>query len=118
MALTQLKSGDIDVVSLARVPSQTYLDLQQDSTISAEFSFHTPQLPQIYYLLLNNQDPRLADINVRKALAHSMDIDRIITQEEKGLGEKIAGPIAPGQTGYLNSIPSPAYDLDLSLIHI
>ena len=114
VALTQLKSGDIDVVSLARVPSQTYLDLQQDSTISAEFSFHTPQLPRIYYLLLNNQDPRLADINVRKALAHSMDIDRIITQEEKGLGEKIAGPIAPGQTGYLNSIPSPAYDLDLA----
>ena len=114
VALTQLKSGDIDVISLARVPGQTYLDLQQDSTISSEFSFHTPQLPRIYYLLLNNQDPRLADINVRKALAHSMDIDRIISQHEKGLGEKIAGPIAPGQTGYINSIPSPVYDLDLA----
>lgn len=114
VAITQLKNGEIDVMSLARVPSQSYLDLQQDSSIAAQYSFHTPQLPRIYMLLLNNQDPRLADINVRRALAHSMDVDRIINQQEKGLGQKIAGPLGPGQSGYINSIPSPEYDLDLA----
>ena len=114
VAITQLKSGEIDVISLARVPSQSYLDLQQDSSIAAQYSFHTPQLPRIYYLLLNNQDPRLADLNVRKALAHSMDVDRIINQQEKGLGYKIAGPLGPGQLGYINSIASPDYDVDLA----
>jgi len=114
VAITQLKSGDIDVISLARVSNNTYLDLQQDSIISSMYDFHTPKLPRVYYLLLNNQDPRLADIHVRKALAHCIDIDRIINQQEKGLGQKIAGPISPGQTGYMSSIPSPEYNLDLA----
>lgn len=114
VAITQLKNGEIDVISLAKIPSQSYLDLQQDLSITEQYSFHTPQLPRIYYLLLNNQDPRLADINVRKALAHSMDVDRIINQQEKGLGQKIAGPLGPSQSGYINSIPSPEYDIDLA----
>ncbi len=114
VAITQLKSGQLDVISLAKSPGQVYLDLQEDETVSTAYNFLNPQLPRIYFLLLNNQDARLSDVNVRRALAHSMDIDRLINQQEKGFGQRIVGPLSPIQPGYLNTITAPEYNIDLA----
>jgi len=96
---------------MASSPSQVFLDLKKDSVIAADFNFYNPQLPRIYYILMNNQSESLSDVNVRKALAHCMDVDRLIDQQEKGLGDRLSGPFSPMQPGYLSTLLPVEYDI-------
>ncbi len=112
VALTQLRSNQIDVMSLASLSSQVFLDLKQDSEMTSDYRFYNPQLPRIYYVLMNNQGEHLSDVNVRKALAHCMDVDRLIDQQEKGLGDRLSGPFSPLQPGYLSTLKPIQHDIN------
>ena len=115
VAITQLKGGQLDVLSLSGSATQAYMDLQEDPSIAGDNIFLTPELTRIYYILLNNQDVRLSDVRVRRALAHLMDVQRLINQQELGLGTVVNSAIHPNQMGYYDGLNMVTYNVDQAI---
>lgn len=114
VAITQLKSGELDLASLSKVPAQMLNDLRDDEAFSSQYNFYYPALFRIYYILLNDRDPRLSDVKVRKAMAHSIDLNRMINQIEGGYGTPVPSIIHPSKPAYDKSLAYPKYDIPLS----
>ncbi len=51
------------------------------------------------YIGLDNRDPVLSDVRVRRALNHAIDVDRILLRVMDGLGVRAHGAIPPGVPG-------------------
>ena len=92
-AVSQLRSGTIDVIN--EISADSYKELSEDSAIKENFSFFHPALIKQYFININNQDPILSDRNVRRALAHLVDVDNIISNLESGMGVRSVGPVHP-----------------------
>lgn len=114
VTITQLKSGELDLASLSKAPIQVLDDLRNDEDFASRYGFYYPSLYRIYYILLNDRDRRLSDVNVRKALAHSIDIQRMIDQVEGGYGTPVASVIHPSKAAHDPDIQYPTYDLNKS----
>lgn len=73
----------------------------RDKVDRKHIDVHTLQLPQYTALFFNAyRQPILKDKNVRLALAHAIDKNRIVREVLKNDGQVIDGPILPGFTGY------------------
>ena len=108
--ITQMKNDEIDLINLTRSPFTVYDDLKNDESFSARFDFYSPSIFRVYYLLLNNEDPRLSDVNVRMALAHAVNIDQLINQQEGGYGQRSASFIHPSKSEYNSQLQFYEYD--------
>lgn len=87
----ELKSGDVDMIMSLENGDQK-IDLEgDDSVILANTTY-----PNIDYFEMNTDSPVFSDINVRKALALSIDRD--------GLAEAIDGLIAPAYSMIYDSV--------------
>lgn len=62
-------------------------------------------------LFLNNTEPPLNDLNVRRAVSEAIDIDSIITGLVGGRGDRTDTPIIPGTWAFDPDLPSPSHDL-------
>jgi peptide/nickel transport system substrate-binding protein len=107
-AITQLKAGTIDVVN--EISAEYYKELESDSVISSRFHFFHPALMKQYYIALNNTDPILSDVLVRKALAHLVETDNIIQTIEMGMGIRSYSPVHPLKQTYDASLQPISYD--------
>lgn len=107
-AMVQLKSGQIDVMN--QVNDDDFLALQKDNAYRDKFHFFTPSLTKYYVILMNNGDPILRDKNVRKALAHLVDVDYILNGLENGFGERLVTPVHPGKSYYDKSLKPVAFN--------
>ncbi|MCI8608337.1 MAG: hypothetical protein HFE73_01680 [Firmicutes bacterium] len=74
----ELKNGDVDLIM--SLESDQYLELQDDVSISLLNTTY----PNITYFEMNTDSPVFSDINVRKALAMSIDRDSL-TEIAEGL---------------------------------
>ena len=108
-----LKSGAVDVMS--EIPASSFIKMKNDPEWKDQFQFESPELLQIYYLALNNRDPILADRNIRKALAYSIDYDGIMQNLLVGLGERAIGPIHPQRSYYHKGLQPIKQDINRSL---
>jgi peptide/nickel transport system substrate-binding protein len=108
-ALTALKDGSIDV--LPRISATDFFDLK-DSELSGNFNFLTPDLFRYYYLAINNQNPKLAERNVRRALAHCLDVELIINNLDKGYGNRVIGHFNPVRSYYNKDITPVEFNLE------
>lgn len=109
-ALTLLKNEEIDLIDLTRSTYKQFDDLKADSSFSAKFDFHTTQLPRYYFLLMNNEDVRLADGEVRKAIGHLINVDQMIEQIEGGYARRVNSIIHFSKPEYKKDIATHAYD--------
>lgn len=103
-AITQLKSGAIDIMNIRS--GETFQSLKNEE--SGNLSFFTPQITTYYYLLLNNDSEFLQYAPVRKALARMIDIENFMEIIEYGEGTRTVGPIMPFSKAYnkeLKEIP-------------
>lgn len=91
-------------------PTQ-YNAIRADGQISAGFNVFTPTVLQYYYFAMNNKDVILADKNVRKAIAHMLDLDGAIGLLD-GLGERIIGPFHPSKEYYNHNLKPVTFDLN------
>ncbi len=107
-ALTLLHDGGLDVVG--ELTPAAFHDLQADTLDKSGFDTYLPVYMQYYFIALNNHNPKLSDPNVRRALAHCMDLDLGIQSVLEGLGERIIGPFHPSKAYYNRNIKPVPFD--------
>jgi len=99
-AITQLKSGSIDILTVAS--GTAFKQLQREEQEHLKFS--ALQLSKFYYLALNNRSTILGDPQVRKAIAHLIDVDYFIKVFEEGYGQRTVGTILPFHKYYADQL--------------
>jgi peptide/nickel transport system substrate-binding protein len=75
---------------------------------------HTESAPSVLlsYLMMNNDDPILRDVRVRKAIAHALDRRAIIDAKFEGRAVLATGLVAPSHWAYNGNVAR--YDHDLA----
>ena len=112
IAINQISAQEMDVASLQSTTGERFLELKNDPLISDSYNFYTPQLTRYLYIQLNNESPFLADFRVRKAMAHLIDVDRLIEVIEGGVGTRVTSVISDKRPYYNKSLKPIAYDLE------
>ncbi len=78
---------------------------------SSEVKTFTPTAMRYYYVVINNRHLILRNRDVRRALAHCVDVHAFIDYALEGLGIPVTGPIHPTKP-YALRLPSIAMDLE------
>lgn len=110
IAISQLKSDELDLAVLPSTTGDRFEELKNDELLKEKFDFYTPQLLRYYALVLNNEDPLLNDPTVRKALAHLINVDRLISALEGGNGKRAVSIVSPMKSYYNADLSPIPYD--------
>lgn len=102
-AVNALQAGELEVAS--QVDSRAFARLREDTAFTNRFNLFTPLAFQIYYIGFNERNPKLGDPKVRRALAHALDVDKVIENLFAGMAERIVSPFHPKQPYYHNDLP-------------
>jgi len=106
-----LIAGKVDV--MRGIKPQDFQYLPKSDKFVKNFVAHTPPQMAYTYLGLNVRKPMFSDKRTRQALAHLVDVDKIIEVVVLGYGEKAIGPIHPAKTKqYNNNITPYPYDVE------
>jgi len=97
-ALTALQNEELDVMQ--SVAPDDFVRLRTDSLTQAHFAMYTPSSMSSYFIALNTRIPVLSDALVRRALAHAVDVDELITTVFAGFGTRTATPLHPSSAEY------------------
>ena len=112
IAINQLSAQEMDVASLPSTTGERFLELKNDPLISANYNFFTPRLARYLFIQLNNESPYLTDSRVRKAMAHLIDVDRLIEVIEGGVGTRVTSVISDKRPYYNKSLKPVPFDLE------
>lgn len=103
--LLELKRGTLDLVQNAIDPdSLSWLRQQPNIAVVARPG------TTFQYLGMNLRDPPLADVRVRRALAHAIDRDAIVDTILKGLATPATGLLPPTHWAYSADVTTYAYN--------
>jgi peptide/nickel transport system substrate-binding protein len=97
--------GSVDSIILTRVLGEENLNL---------YTSRRPELSMILFNLGNDEVNFLQDINIRKALYHGIQRQKIIDQVLEGQAIQANGPILPGIWAAYDGLPVYEYDLALA----
>lgn len=100
-----LEAGEIDF-GLISVPAIDRFADDGDFTVDRK-----PAL-RYHWIGMNVEHPKLQDINVRKAIAHAIDVPSILQAAYNGQAEQEFALIAPGLLGHWADAPRIERDLD------
>lgn len=109
-AETMAKEAKLDFMQFKS--SDAFLNLRDDNNFNKDWSFHTPQLMFYFYIALNNAKGHLKDKNVRKAMAHLLDVDDLIQTLDGGLGARTTGHFHPTKPYYNEALEPIKYNLE------
>ena len=109
LAMSGFRNGQLDVLPKLR-PEQ----FEQLQTEIETANYKTHPSARYYFIALNNEDPILKDVLVRKALAHSMNVEACIDRLFYSFAKRIVGPINPSKTYYADHLSPIPYDLELA----
>lgn len=101
IALHSLHSRELD--AMFDIPSQDFIRLSKDKTFTDNFYMFAPLKYKFTYLGLNSRHELLSKKEIRLALAHLLDISKIVDVVEGGYAETTIGPINPANEYYYNS---------------
>lgn len=93
-AVVALKGKSLDAMHSVP-PKQFVEDLSKSEDFKSEYFLENPPLFAYDYVGINMKDPRLADVKVRKAIAHLMDTDELVKTELYGLGHSVTTFVHP-----------------------
>jgi peptide/nickel transport system substrate-binding protein len=110
-AVVALKGKSLDAMHSVP-PKQFVEDLSKSEDFKSEYFLDNPPLFAYDYIGMNMKDPRLGDVNVRKAIAHLMDVDELVKTELYGLGHRVTTFVHPLFKERLNADLVP-YDFNL-----
>jgi len=103
--LLEFKRGRVDVIQNAVDPDS----IEWASRLPHAQVLTTPST-NFQYLGLNLREPPLADVRVRRALAHALDTRGLIRSVLRGLATPATGLLPPGHWAYSADGPVYAYD--------
>jgi peptide/nickel transport system substrate-binding protein len=110
-ALVSLKAGNIDV--MRSIKSKDFAELPQSDKFVQNFNSHTQQQLAYTYIGLNIKKPQFSSVKTRQALAHLLDVDKMIKTLKYDQAQRVAGPIHPSkQRDYNNDIKPYPYDVE------
>lgn len=96
-----LIAGDVDV--MRGIKAKDYKELLKTEKFTNNFKSHTPPQMAYTYLGINVRKPMFSDKRTRKALAHLIDVDKIIDKIALGYGTRAVGPIHPAKKKQYNN---------------
>jgi peptide/nickel transport system substrate-binding protein len=102
-----LLDGTVDMIHLSN--GEFVADLREEDSIVLE---ETSTFGETSYLLINNRDPVLSDVRVRRALAMATDNNSLSEDRSAGVQAPANGPYSPEQVGYLDDTGYPEFDLE------
>ena len=102
-AVTELKGGKIDV--MGGISPKHFDDLKKSDAAKELLNLHTISEYIYYYIGMNRRNQKLADKNVRRAIAHLVDIDEIIEVVMYGNALRTIGPFHPTKEYYNKTLP-------------
>jgi len=105
-ALSLLHSQKLDV--LTDIPPNQFETLKKE--LNEHYNFHTPQKLSYDYIGINGNQPSLRDVNVRRALAHFVDVEQIISEIWNGQAQRTIGPIHPAKSYYHKDLLPISFD--------
>jgi peptide/nickel transport system substrate-binding protein len=89
------EANELDLTNIALISYKRYQDkLPEKSKLTV--------LPGPHYqwMGMNTENPKLADVRVRKAIQRAIDVDSILQASYGGAAPKAYGPVTPGCIGY------------------
>ena len=105
-----LIAGKVDV--MRGIKSKDFQDLPKSKKFTKNFVTHTPNQMAYTYLGLNVRKPIFSDKRTRQALAHLVDVDKMIDVVVLGYAIRAIGPIDPVKKKQFNSDIKP-YEFDI-----
>ncbi len=108
-ALSAYQAGEI--LGISRISNQVL----NSALAEPDLRFYTGRLPEMSILLFNLDNPEkafLGEMEVRKALMHGLNRQRMIDTLLMGQGIIARGPILPGTWAFYDGIELPGYDPD------
>ncbi|MGP8217690.1 MAG: ABC transporter substrate-binding protein [Bacteroidia bacterium] len=110
-ALVSLKAGNIDAINYIKPPD--FSDLSKSEKFAANFNLYNIVKFGYTYIGLNMTNPKFSDLNARKAIAHLIDVPRIINDVYYGYAKQVIGPVSPMDSlDYYNSIMPYIFNID------
>ena len=108
--LTALRDEKLDVALGLGV--EQFVDNRDDAFLNEHYDFATAEGLSFFGILLNQNNPLLRDAKTRRALAHLVDVDALMTQFlPDGLATRLTGPVLPAKS-YNADLPAIDYDPD------
>ncbi len=109
-AANAVRDEQVDVAP--QMDTKDFISLRQNDRVQEKFNLESPVINQLYFIGLNNQNPKLADKRVRRALAHTLDIEGIINNLYDSLAIPIATPVHPVKGYYAEDLGMVPFNLD------
>ena len=103
----ELKAGGLDMMGLT--PLQ-YSRQTSTPVFARDFRKYRYVSNAYTYLGYNLEDPRFADVRVRRAFSHAINKQEIVDAVLFGLGRPSEGPYRPGTAWINDELPAYAYD--------
>ena len=92
-ALVSLKAGNIDVI--ANIKPSDFGELPKSEKFAKDFNTYRTLKLAYSYIGLNMANPKFADIRTRKAIAHLIDVPRVIKDVFYGYARQVTSAITP-----------------------
>lgn len=110
VAATSLKDEQLDVRS--QIDPVGFEELKNNPLASERYNFHSEFQFAYFFIYLNNNNPILADKQVRRAIAHAIDVDEIIETVYDGIPERTVGPVHPAKNYYNKNLSPIPFDIN------
>ena len=108
-AITAMKDGSLDVVSSL---TATGFEDVKNGNLADQFNFYMPRKSSYSYMGINTKRPHLSDKKVRQAIAHVVDVDKIIKTLQKGHAQQVVSFIEPDAPYNNNKLKPIAFDIE------
>ncbi|HHG84142.1 MAG TPA: hypothetical protein ENJ82_05270 [Bacteroidetes bacterium] len=113
---TSIFQGSVDLFT--SLPADLYFELSDIPKLQNSYIFHSPPQNSYDYIGMNMRGEErgrsavLADVKVRKAMAHLVDVELLLERVRFGLGERIAAEYPSYRPGFRNTdLELVAYDI-------
>lgn len=104
-----IRSDGLDVIP--DLAPGRFVALQKDSCLATRYDFITQTTSSVGRIMINHNNPALADKRVRQALACAIDYNYLINTVYQGMAERIVGIVHPAKPFYARSIKPYNYDI-------
>jgi len=105
-AISLLYNQELDV--LTGIPPDQFEILKKE--LASNYHFYTPPKLSYDYIGINGNQDRLSNPTVRRALAHLVDVEQIISEIWNGQAQRTIGPIHPSKSYYHQKLAEIPFD--------